>query len=106
MHSTIISIGPFAIRSYGFMLAIGFLTGIMIAAKRAQKAGENPEHIYNLSVWVVISSLLGARLYYVVTHYHEFRADHARSFVLRIFIELKNIFWPVGSAVMSTLKKP
>lgn len=97
MFSTLFSIGPFALRSYGLMLAIGFLSGIMIAAKRAQKAGENPDHIYNLSVWVVISSLLGARLYYVVTHYHEFRADHASSVVNRIFIELKNMFWPVGS---------
>ena len=79
------------------MLAIGFLSGIMIAAKRAQKAGENPDHIYNLSVWVVISSLLGARLYYIVTHYNEFRAEHAESFVSRFFIEMKNMFWPVGS---------
>ena len=97
MYPTIISIGSFAIRSYGLMLAIGFLAGITIAAKRAQKAGENPDHIYNLSVWVVISSLLGARLYYIMTHYHEFRADHESSFVTRIFYELKNMFWPVGS---------
>ena len=97
MHSEIVSIGPFTIRAYGLMLAIGFLTGIMFAARRAKKAGENPEHVYNLSFWVVISSLVGARLYYVITHYSEFRADAGSSFPARFFIEAKNMFWPVGA---------
>lgn len=97
MHPGIVSIGPFAIRSYGLLLAVGFLTGTIIAAIRARKAGENPEHIYNLSVWVVISSLVGARLYYVFTHYYEFRADTDLSPLKRFFIELKNMFWPIGS---------
>lgn len=98
MHPSIITIGPFAIRSYGLMLAIGFLSGILFTAWRAKKAGENPDHIYNLSVWLVISSLLGARLYYIITHYYEFRVEENLPFVNRFFIEFKNMFWPVGSS--------
>lgn len=79
------------------MLAIGFLAGILLAAHRAGKAGENPEHIYNVSVWLVISSLLGSRVYYVVTHYGEFRAGEQYSPFARIFVELRNMFWPVGA---------
>ena len=79
------------------MLAIGFFTGIFFAAWRAKKDGENPDHIYNLSIWVVISSLIGARLYYVLIHFNEFETDENLSFMYRIFIMLKNIFWPVGS---------
>jgi len=97
MHPEIISIGPFTIRSYGLMLAVAFLSGIVIAARRAKRAGENPDHIYNLSVWVVVSALLGARLYYVVTHYGEFRADRSLPFLVRVFTGLKNMFWPVGA---------
>ncbi|MBN1291573.1 MAG: prolipoprotein diacylglyceryl transferase [Candidatus Latescibacteria bacterium] len=97
MHPTIISFGPLAIRSYGLMLAIGFLAGILLAARRAEKVGESSEHIYNLSVWIVISSLLGSRIYYVVTHYHEYRASGNISFFRRIFVEFKNMFWPVSS---------
>lgn len=96
MHPTIFSIGLFAIRSYGLLLAGGFLTGIMVAAWRARRMGEKPDHIYNLSVWLVISSLIGARIYYVVTHYSEFSAAEANSLFMRIIIELKNMFWPVG----------
>ena len=97
MYPELFSFGPFTLRSYGLMLAIGFLSGIMLAARRAKKAGENPEYIYNLSVWTVISSLVGARLYYVFTHYLEFRADKELSIIKRFATEFKNIFWPVGA---------
>lgn len=97
MHPTVFSCGPLAVRSYGFMLAVGFLFGIVFAAWRARRMGENPDHIYNLSVWLVISSLFGARLYYIIPHYEEFRAEGDHSLIARIAIELRNMFWPVGS---------
>jgi phosphatidylglycerol---prolipoprotein diacylglyceryl transferase len=96
MHPTIISIGPFAIRSYGLMLATGFLTGIILAAARAKKVGENVDHIYNISVWIVFSALIGARLYYVMTNYNEFRVRGEMFFLKRFALEFKNMFWPVG----------
>jgi phosphatidylglycerol:prolipoprotein diacylglycerol transferase len=79
------------------MLALGFLFSILLAVRRAKKAGENPDHIYNISVWIVISSLIGARLYYVITHYAEFRAPEGTGLIARVFIELRNMFWPIGS---------
>ncbi len=97
MHPEIISLGPVTIRSYGLMLAIGFMAGILVAARRARKMGEDPDHVYNLSIWIVISSLLGARIYYVMTHYAEFRAVEDVSLPARIFIEFRNMFWPVGA---------
>jgi phosphatidylglycerol---prolipoprotein diacylglyceryl transferase len=97
MHPIIFSIGPFAVRGYGLMLALGFFAGILFAAWRAKKMGENPDHVFNLSVWLVISSLLGARLYYIITHYDEFRAGGSYPLFERILIEFKRMFWPVGS---------
>lgn len=96
MHPDIVSFGPFAIRAYGLMLAIGFLFGIIIAAKRAERAGENPDHVYNLSLWIVASSLIGSRIYYILTHYYEFSTVGLPLFK-RIIIEGKNMFWPVGA---------
>ncbi len=96
MHPEIISFGPFAIRSYGLFLAVGFMVGILFAAWRARKAGQNPEIVYNLSVWIILSSLIGARLYYVVTHYDEFRAAPGLPLMNRLVREFLNMFWPVG----------
>ncbi len=97
MFPEIFSFGPFHIRSYGLMLAMGFLAGIMLATRRAARRGENPDHIYSISVRAVIWSLLGSRFFYVITHYDEFRAPEGISAFMRVFVELRNMFWPVGS---------
>jgi phosphatidylglycerol:prolipoprotein diacylglycerol transferase len=97
MHPEIVSFGPFAIRTYGLFLATGFLVSILFAAWRAKKAGLNPDYVYNLSFWIILSSLIGARLYYVVTHYDEFRAPSNLPFVSRLAHEFVNMFWPIGT---------
>jgi len=75
MYPELIRLGPFAIRSYGALLALSFLLGIFWSIKRAKKSGLNPKYILDLALVVFISSLLGARFFYVVFHLDEFR-DH------------------------------
>lgn len=65
MHRIIIDLGRFEIASYGLMVAIGMLIGVWIAAMRAKKLGEPPTLILDLTVWVVISGIIGARFFYV-----------------------------------------
>ncbi len=60
------------IRSYGVMLAVAFLIGIIWARRRAIKAGIPPGHIIDLSFIVLISSIVGSRLFYVIYHLDEF----------------------------------
>lgn len=60
------------IRSYGVMLAVAFLIGIIWARKRAVKSGIPPGHIIDLSFIVLISSIIGSRLFYVIYHLDEF----------------------------------
>lgn len=63
----------FAIHGYGLMLALSFLFGILLATYRAKKAGLSPEKIMDLSVWIVISAIIGSRFLYVIFHIDEFR---------------------------------
>lgn len=65
-------IGIEFIRSYGIMLAIGFLIGIIWARKRAVKAGIPPEQVIDLSFIVLIASVIGSRFFYVIYHLDEF----------------------------------
>jgi len=75
MHSVILRLGPVAIRGYGLMLAISFLVGIYLAVWRAKKAGISPERIMSLALYVLISSVVGARLLYVLFHWDEYASD-------------------------------
>jgi phosphatidylglycerol:prolipoprotein diacylglycerol transferase len=54
------------LNSFGIMVLSGFLAGLWVAGRRAQSRGLNPELITDLSVWLLLGGLLGARLVYVV----------------------------------------
>lgn len=72
MHPVFFKIGSFPIHSYGVMLALSFLFGIMLSSWRAKKAGLNPDVIPDVGFWVIIAAILGSRLYYVLLHFEEF----------------------------------
>lgn len=75
MHPVVFSIGSFAIHSYGLLLAISFLFGIWFASKRAKEQGLDPNVISDVGFWIILSSILGARLYYVFLHFEEFSGN-------------------------------
>lgn len=50
---------------YGVMIVIALYTSTALAAWRARREKLDPETIYDLSFWVVIGGLLGARGFYV-----------------------------------------
>jgi phosphatidylglycerol:prolipoprotein diacylglycerol transferase len=73
MYPILFEFGPVTIRGYGVMLAISFLLGIYLAIKRAQERGLNQHHMVNLCLLIIVCSLLGARIMYVIPHWEEFR---------------------------------
>lgn len=75
MHPVIIKFGFVVIHSYGLMLAISFLLGIALASYRAKKNNLDPNVISDVGFWVILSAVLGARLYYVFLHFEEFKGD-------------------------------
>lgn len=72
MHPNLLKIGPLIIRSYGLMLALAFLIGTYLAMGRAKKVGIDPPKILTFSVIIIISAIVGARLFYVLFHLSEF----------------------------------
>ena len=58
-------IGPLHINMYGIMFALGFLIATWLAVKEAKKRGIKKEVIENLVFYILIGSIIGARLFYV-----------------------------------------
>ncbi len=65
MHPIIAKIGPFTIYSYGMMVAIAFLLGIFVAKREAVRKNIRPDIVYDLGFYLLIGSIIGARIYYV-----------------------------------------
>jgi phosphatidylglycerol---prolipoprotein diacylglyceryl transferase len=66
MFPILIKIGSIELRSYGVMIALAFIVGTWLGAREARRKGFDPELIYDLLFVVMLSSLAGARLYYVL----------------------------------------
>jgi phosphatidylglycerol:prolipoprotein diacylglycerol transferase len=72
MHPELFSIGPFTVHSYGVLLAVSFILGIFIAIKKGEKRDIKSDEIINIGFIIIISSIIGARLFYVLFHLSEF----------------------------------
>lgn len=59
-------IGSFEVHSYGVMLIIGFLVGLWIVRRRAPRFGLDPQKMSDMLFWVLILSILGARIAFIL----------------------------------------
>ncbi|MFN8493585.1 MAG: prolipoprotein diacylglyceryl transferase [Caldilineaceae bacterium] len=67
MNPIIFQIGPFALHWYGVFIVGGAVLAAWVASLYARKAGENPDHIWNLLAWSLVAGIIGARLYHVLS---------------------------------------
>ena len=63
MYPKLLSIGSFYIPTYGVLVALGFLAGLLVTMRLATKAGLSAEKVTNLAVYCAIAGVLGAKLF-------------------------------------------
>lgn len=68
-------LGPFHIFSYGVFLAISFLCGLGILMRDGKNAGLKSEEMMDLTIWVIVASIIGARIMYVILSPSEYSND-------------------------------
>jgi phosphatidylglycerol:prolipoprotein diacylglycerol transferase len=52
---------------YGLMITLGALLGATLASREAARRGINPDHVWNALIVVLVTGLVGARLYHVLS---------------------------------------
>jgi len=72
MHPILLEFGFVRIFTYGLLVAMGFFLAIMLGAHLAKKEGMDPQQIIDLCFYIMVASLLGARVLYVVVEYDYF----------------------------------
>jgi phosphatidylglycerol:prolipoprotein diacylglycerol transferase len=61
-----IMIGNFGIALYGVVIAIGMILGLTLSSIIAARTGQDPDTIWDLAASLIIFSIIGARIYYVI----------------------------------------
>lgn len=62
----ILQLGPFALRWYGLLYGLGFLTALQVAQQYLRPEEISEEELVNFFVNVLIFGLIGARLWFVI----------------------------------------
>lgn len=70
----------FEIAMYGIVIGLAVLLGFAICLKLAKKEQQNPDLYWDLAIYAVVFSIIGARLYYVI-----FSWDYYKDNLLSIF---------------------
>jgi phosphatidylglycerol:prolipoprotein diacylglycerol transferase len=68
MHPILFTLGPLTIASYGFLFAFGALLAILLAFKRAKAENLDQKIFADFIFYLMIISLLGAKLLLLVTN--------------------------------------
>ncbi len=83
MLPVLFKLGPLSVHAYGFMIAIAFLVGILLALRFAKKEGIQPETILDLALYVIIAAIVGARLLYVLGTWNDFQGNYLEMFMVQ-----------------------
>jgi phosphatidylglycerol:prolipoprotein diacylglycerol transferase len=123
MHPELFHLGSFAIPTYGFLMACGFLSALFLLRKRAARFGLSPDDAADLGVWVLLAGLVGAKLLLLIVEWKRFHLLEARSLLelLRsggvfyggligaivaaiVFLRLRRLdFWAVADAAAPSI---
>lgn len=74
---------------YGLMLAVGFGTATYFAGRRAATVGIHPDVIWDMTMWLLIPGIIGARITYLLQYgYRVFAEANSVGAVLKATIAL------------------
>ncbi len=105
--SQILNIGFLNVKWYGFLIAISILLGLNISKRLAKERGIDPHFISDLLPSLILSSIIGARIYYVIFEYQQFTGDNFFTSIniFNIFFNIPSFLaiWEGGIAIHGAL---
>ncbi len=81
------SLGPISVRWYGLMFALGFLFGFSIMTRMFKFEGSDPVLVEKLFVYVIIATIVGARLGHVLFYGWDYYSKH----LIEIFLPIAQV---------------
>ena len=67
MKNDLLTIGSFTVHGYGLMIAIGVIAAYMMAEYRAKKKNMDPDNVFLLVIWALVSGYIGSKLLFIIT---------------------------------------
>lgn len=68
---------------YGVLIGLGFILAMVYCSKRCSKFGIKQDDFFDMMLWLLPFSIIGARLYYVLFELDSYLAEPAKIFAIR-----------------------
>ncbi len=78
-----IQIFGFEIAYYGIIIALGMAMGYLVAEWQAKRTGQNKDLYLDFALYAILLSVIGARIYYVIFAWDEFKDNPIQIFNIR-----------------------
>lgn len=76
-----LSLGNITIHWYGIIIAVAFVTGLVITTKAAKEHNFDPDSIINISILLLLVSVIFARLYFVIFDWRYYK-NHLNEIIM------------------------
>jgi phosphatidylglycerol:prolipoprotein diacylglycerol transferase len=85
-------LGNFSLPTYGVLVALGVIIGLMIAARLSERQGIDPEKAWNLGILVVLGAIIGAKVLLIINDF-SFYSQHPREIFRLSILQAGGVFY-------------
>ncbi|MDD3570382.1 MAG: prolipoprotein diacylglyceryl transferase [Lachnospiraceae bacterium] len=78
-----LSIFGFDVYWYGVIIGSGIMLAVLLIMHEAKRTGQNPDEYLDFEIYTIIISIIGARLYYVIFTWDDYKNNLIKIFALR-----------------------
>jgi len=82
MYPDLIKIGPLTVHTYGALIAIGFIVGLLIAMREGRRNGIDSQKIMDMGLLLIISGVVGSRITYILMNFSQYSTNPLNMFKL------------------------
>lgn len=101
-----LSIGSIALPTYPLLLLIALWVGMGVAAGYAQRLQIDGDHVYNAGLYGLIAWIVGARLWFVLSHWENYGPNPLQAFSLsRSALSVEEGLIVAGLVILVYLKR-
>lgn len=68
-------LGSLSVYLWGIFVGLGILAGTLVAVRRGRRVGMTPQPVWDLTFWVVLAGIVGARALFVAEYWRDFRGE-------------------------------
>src|SRR5262245_66437218 len=83
----------FIINTYGFLLAVAFLAGLLLMARLAARDGLSRQKVIDLGLWVLAASLIGSKALMVIAEWDVTYRDNPSQIFTLDFLRSGGVYY-------------